>query len=288
MNKYGVGNLRIRLRGIVMILTFMFIMQSILLGSAQADVWIQTSQSDFDAGTKTNVDTISDPGNVILTQGWIKNESNPVLDLGPPGSWESNLVWAPRVIYEGGKYHMWYSGDNGRGRIGYANSTDGVTWTRHPSNPVFGPGPDTWEKQSVYVPTVYYDGTTYHMWYTGYSFSNVYRIGYANSTDGINWNRYPGNPIIDLGPPNSWEEVSIHATTVIHDGSTYHMWYSAENSTTHRIGYANSINGLDWTRHPENPVLDTGPPGSWDDTHVFYPTVHYNDITSTYHMWYIG
>jgi predicted GH43/DUF377 family glycosyl hydrolase len=278
-----------RQRNIVVILILIFLMQIIFLGLVWADDWTQTSQSDFDAGIKTNVDTFSDPGNVTLSQVWIKSPANPVLDLGPPGSWDDDLVWAPRVLYDGATYHMWYSGDDGvTGRIGYANSSNGITWTKYPGNPILGPGPGAWEAQSVYVPTVLYDGVTYHMWYTGYDFSNTYRIGYANSSDGITWTKYSGNPILDIGSPGSWDDFRVHANSVLYIGTTYHMWYSASDGSTQRIGYATSPDGITWTKHSANPILSPGPPGSWDDVHVYYPTVHYDDTKKIFHMWYIG
>jgi hypothetical protein len=61
-----------------------------------------------------------------------------VLGPGPAGSWESQKVGRPSVLYEGGTYKMWYDGNDGVARhVGYATSADGRSWTRHPGNPVF-------------------------------------------------------------------------------------------------------------------------------------------------------
>lgn len=280
--------MRSRSKGVTVILVFLLFIQISLFQTVWADDWVQTTQIDFDSGTKVNVDTLSDPGNVTLSQVWNKIPSTYVLDIGPPGSWDESLTWTPRIIFDGITYHMWYSGDDGTGSIGYANSTDGITWTKHPSNPVLDPGSDAWEAQSLYVPTVLFDGVTYHMWYTGYSFGDIYRIGYANSSDGINWNKYSGNPVLDRGSSGSWDDESIHSTSVIFDGSIYHMWYAGENGSDYRIGYANSTDGLNWVKHPQNPILDMGSPGAWDDGFIFYPTVHYNDTEMIYYIWYIG
>jgi hypothetical protein len=59
--------------------------------------------------------------------------------LGPvAGTWEAAKVGRPSVLLEGGVYKLWYDGQTGGVRsVGYATSTDGVTFTRHPSNPVF-------------------------------------------------------------------------------------------------------------------------------------------------------
>ena len=49
----------------------------------------------------------------------------------------------PHVIYDDTArlFRMWYSGgEQGEpNAIGYANSSDGVTWNKHASNPVFKP-----------------------------------------------------------------------------------------------------------------------------------------------------
>lgn len=61
-----------------------------------------------------------------------------VLDKGPTGSWEAEKVGRPSVLYEGGVYKMWYDGQaSGARHVGYATSSDGLTFTRHPQNPVF-------------------------------------------------------------------------------------------------------------------------------------------------------
>lgn len=61
-----------------------------------------------------------------------------VLGPGPAGSWESLKVGRPAVLYEGGVFKMWYDGQDGTSRhVGYATSTDGKTFVRHASNPVF-------------------------------------------------------------------------------------------------------------------------------------------------------
>jgi hypothetical protein len=61
-----------------------------------------------------------------------------VLGPGASGSWESLKVGRPAVLREGGVFKMWYDGQDGTSRhVGYATSTDGKTFTRHPLNPVF-------------------------------------------------------------------------------------------------------------------------------------------------------
>ncbi|MBO4350848.1 MAG: hypothetical protein J6A01_07895 [Proteobacteria bacterium] len=61
-----------------------------------------------------------------------------VLGPGAAGQWDSYKVGRPSVLYEDGVYKMWYDGQaQGQGRhVGLATSTDGIHFTRHPSNPL--------------------------------------------------------------------------------------------------------------------------------------------------------
>jgi len=144
---------------------------------------------------------------------------------------------------------MWYSGYNlsSSYKIGYATSPDGTTWTKYAGNPVIGTGaPGEWDDMSVISQTVIKDGATFKMWYGGFNASNNFRIGYANSTDGITWIKYAANPVLDLGAPGEWDDFSVYLPTVLYDGITYEMWYSGRNTTSSyfRIGYATSPDGI--------------------------------------------
>ena len=67
--------------------------------------------------------------------GFVKKQE--VLGIGPAGSWESLKVGRPAVLYEDGVYKMWYDGQDGKARhVGLATSTDGIHFTKHPSNPL--------------------------------------------------------------------------------------------------------------------------------------------------------
>jgi len=218
---------------------------------------------------------------------------NPVLIRGPPGSWDDDAVGEPTIHYDGLTYHMWYGGGGSRLRTGYATSPDGITWTKHPSNPVLNYGlPSFWDEYRARSPSILFDGITYHMWYSGSD--GTYRIGYATSPDGITWTKYPGNfcqgtigqgCVLDTGP-STWDSDHVSFPMVIHDGMIYHMWYAGRYLGTTRIGHATSSDGITWTKSVTNPVLNLGSAGSWDDDLVYTPRVLYNRTTRTFNMWY--
>lgn len=79
-----------------------------------------------------------------------------VLDHGPTGTWDDANVGRPSVLYEDGVFKLWYDGCQGLPitdivgphigescasfrNVGYATSTDGVTFTKHPANPIISP-----------------------------------------------------------------------------------------------------------------------------------------------------
>jgi len=67
-------------------------------------------------------------GHAVSLDGvhWAKDPANPVLRKGLKGEWDHNGTWDPFVIYEDGRFKMWYGGDNENvGGWGYAISFDG-------------------------------------------------------------------------------------------------------------------------------------------------------------------
>ena len=213
---------------------------------------------------------------------------DPVLDIGESGTWDRCYVAHPIVLFDGTNYQMWYRGGSAdclHYRIGYATSADGIVWVKHPY-PVLDIGASgTWDDDRLGSSTVLFDGTKYRMWYGGTDGSH-FRIGYATSTDGIVWEKYP-DPVLDLGESGTWDDDGVGGATVLFDGKEYQMWYAgSSDASNNRIGHATSADGVEWNKHPQNPVLFPGESGTWDDDHVGNPTVLFNGVD--YQMWYGG
>jgi predicted GH43/DUF377 family glycosyl hydrolase len=119
-------------------------------------------------------------------------DSDPVIPLGPSGSWNGSDLESPTVIKEDMKYHIWFSGasDNwtdSRSRIGYAYAVEGsIAGRRYDGNPLLHPGaPNAFDGGGVSLPVVIKDGNTYRMWYYGLGTGAVGtprgKINYAES-----------------------------------------------------------------------------------------------------------
>ena len=218
---------------------------------------------------------------------WTKYPGNPVLDLGPSGTWDDDYVISPTVLFEGTGFKLWYHGyDGSQRRIGYATSPDGIVWTKFSDNPVIELGPTgAWDDDRVSNPSVLFDGIAYKLWYAGHDGSHD-RIGYATSLDGIVWTKFSGTSVLDLGPSGTWDDDNIVDPTVIFNGTEYMLFYAGADGSTWQIGYATSPDGIVWTKYPGNPILDLGPSGTWDDAHLRGPTVLFDSLA--YKLWYSG
>jgi predicted GH43/DUF377 family glycosyl hydrolase len=225
--------------------------------------------------------------NIAIAQNeWDKHYNNPILNLGVEGSWDKAGVSNPSVIFKDNEYKMWYTGFDGKNmRIGYATSIDGLDWVKNPNNPILDLGQfNSWDSVHVANPTVLFDGILYKMWFTGFD-GNHMRIGYANSSDGIHWEKYPENPVLDIGAWGNNKDSDVWSPSVVLDGTSYKMWYTSFDGNM-KIGYAQSSDGIRWTKRTSASALNIGTWGSWDDRGVWSPCVAL--VGFEYKMWYTG
>jgi predicted GH43/DUF377 family glycosyl hydrolase len=253
------------------------------VGALGASTVVWTSQSDFEAGQRLDVDVASSPGQLRLASTvspWVKLASNPI--LGPAVGWEADWVDSPSVLYEAGVYKMWYQGCVGQlCGIGYATSADGIAWTRFAGNPVLTPNATSWD-QTLGVPTVIHDGNAYRMWYTGNGPSAI-RIGYATSTDGMNWTKYGDAPAFwgNFG----WDSGAVSTPFVLKVDGTFVLYFSGQpGNYAYGIGRATSVDGFNWTEDPANPLML--PSDAWEESRIHPASILVGP--SGYDLYYTG
>jgi hypothetical protein len=242
-----------------------------------------------------------------------------VLDNGAPGSFDSWLTYRPFVLKDGATFRMWYNGStkpfscptgtlaNDR-RIGYAESTDGVHWTKHYDGP--GPGGSVlplgaageFDAQQVGYVWVLRDGGQYKMYYSANDALNFWRVGLAVSTDARIWTKVRGKAVtgavLDLGPAGSLDAACAYQPSVVKEKDTlYRMWYRGCNApgkfggpSGGTIGYAESNDGITWVKIPQpgagGAALTAGAPGTFDSGGLTTPSVFFDATTWT--MYYAG
>ena len=101
------------------------------------------------------------------------------------------------------------------------------------------------------------------------------------------WIKY-SEPVLEPGANGAWDHHYVICPDVVFDGTQYRMWYSGGRDITiaDEIGYATSMDGINWEKHEGNPVLKIGESGDWDDAYVREPVLLIDG--STWKMWYEG
>jgi len=223
---------------------------------------------------------------------WKRYEENPLNFYCEESTLDTIQYWHFDIIRKDSLFLMWYAArlndPSTKLSIGFAWSVDGLNWTKYPE-PVLKPGKgDEWDADAIGDPSVVFDGNTYHMWYNGMrnQLPKIVHVGYATSRNGINWEKHPENPVLDIGEPGSFDDRWVVATEVYFNSSVYEMWYSGYNNIHFEVGLAFSEDGVHWARSGKNPILKTGEVGTWDAAQIFASSVL--TIDSIQRMWYMG
>lgn len=135
--------------------------------------------------------------------------SNPVFTGAGDGHWDVKIRERGWIIREAGQWRMWYTGYDGtrpgQKMLGYATSTDGLSWNRHPANPIYR---RSWVEDICIIP---HDGTLYM-----FAEGEQDQAQLLTSRDGIAWTHVGridvrqknGEPIAagPYGTPTAWYE----------------------------------------------------------------------------------
>ncbi len=216
--------------------------------------------------------------------------SKPQIVLGPrkETGWEDE-VNRPVVVKRTDGYHLWYTGQTkDHSWIGYAASSDGISWNRMSDKPVLSPE-SPWEKTAVMCPHVLWDERTrrFRMWYSGGEQWEPDAIGCATSSDGLTWTKHKANPIFVRNPKNDWEKHKVTACQVIRQNEWYVMFYIGfRDEQTAQIGIARSKDGISgWQRHRANPIVRMGK-NKWDQDACYKPYAVFDG--KKWLLWYNG
>jgi len=214
-----------------------------------------------------------------------------VLGCNEDSGWEDDVNRSCTLFWNG-KYHMWYVGQaRGYSKIGYAVSDDGVHFTRVSDSPVMVPIYN-YEGFSVMNPYVIRDEQrgVFRMWYASGETYEPNVLCYAESKDGINWERSLLNPIFVHGNEGAWDQDRVGGCEVhrLPDGSyaMFYIGYSDINSA--KIGCAVSKDGIrNWKRLDSNPLVEPTP-DSWDASSCYKPSVVMDKKNNRWLLWYNG
>jgi DNA-binding beta-propeller fold protein YncE len=160
-----------------------------------------------------------------------------------------------------------------------------INFTPSAGNPVLNPGTaGSWDENIRERGWFMYENGTYHLWYGGWqgpydhSVPQLVKLGYAYSSDGVNWTKYAGNPI----QSQHWTEDVV----VVKDGNTYYLYAEDEHTGDGDgafIDLYTSTDKINWTRY--GTILRPSGTG-WEESDVGTPTVWKEG--TTWYMLYEG
>lgn len=223
-------------------------------------------------------------------RNWVYNHQNPIITpSNSVNSWDCYSVSAGPVIKINGIYHMYYYGwssssSSAPWSIGLATSTDCINWVKR-SHPVLSS--NSANSNQIVPNSIIKIGDYYYLYYTQRNYPN-YTVNVAKSLNGIDFMNVNNAPV--LAPTYPWESNAVMFGSVIKDGESYKMVYGAgsQNSSSGKtfIGYATSLDGLNWTKS-ETPIFDnTKTSNNWGVFGIAYPIFIKTD--TEYRVYYSG
>lgn len=179
----------------------------------------------------------------------------------------------PNVLYEanpqilspnpdGKIFKMWFGTANG---VCYAESADGLVWTRYGSNPLI---PQAFNPN----PKLFKHGSTYYL----YAITGVGTMAAYTSSDGLAFTLRNATAITIT---QAWETGFIGQLGVVTVDGNGKWWgyYTAQQlaNAGFAMGLVTSTDGLTWTKDASNPAITTNQPSNF----------HFEQIGSIFYGW---
>lgn len=132
-------------------------------------------------------------------------------------------------------------------------------WVRDADGPIISLGqPGEFDDSHIFAPTVAYENEQYQLWYCGSrgatSGSRVFRLGRATSKDGVHFDKFAENPVLQFADPAR----SIITPAVLREGGgaivredgKLRIWFSSVTfgkGGPHTIHESTSADGIHWS-----------------------------------------
>ena len=202
----------------------------------------------------------------------------PLLSPGPRGSFDDSGVTVACAVESDGGILLYYLGWSRsvtvpfRNFIGLAKGNrDGMDFIRVSPAPIIERS--ACDPFTLSYPWVLASGRRWRVWYgshlewgpSGLDMIHVIKTG--TSHDGVRWT-CDGEIAVNVCGA---QEQAVSRPTVLRGPSGYRMWF-AKRGSSYTLGYAESRDGRNWTRHDEWVGLKPSGEG-WDSDDVTYPCV---------------
>ena len=166
-----------------------------------------------------------------------KFAKGPILDRNEIDPFSLSYPW---VLQHDGIWRMWYGSNRMWGPerkdmshvIKYAESSDAIHWERKDITVI---DLSSSQESGLSRPCVIREDGMFKMWFSRKS--ETYRIGYAESVDGIHWNRLDEKSGIDVSS-SGWDSQSIEYPSVFQYEGRWYMLYNGNQFGKSGFGIA--------------------------------------------------
>jgi hypothetical protein len=154
------------------------------------------------------------------------------------------------VLNDNGTWKMWYIGTLGDGwtkkdgkllplyTMKYLESKDGINWSENKAVKCLEFKNE--DEHGFGRPFVFKEDDMYKMFYSIRTYSRGYYIGYAESKDGINWDRK--DELAGIEPAeNSWDDTNLSYPYLFKHKQNRYMFYNGNGCGKSGFGYAKEI-----------------------------------------------
>jgi predicted GH43/DUF377 family glycosyl hydrolase len=156
-------------------------------------------------------------------------------------------------------------------------------WQRLSTAPVIAPRGDGWESAGTFNPAVISHQNTIVMLYRAQDRNGTSRLGYASSTDGINFVRR-ADPV--LSPEAEYErDGGIEDPRLVRFGDTYYLTYTGYNRKEAQLCLATSNDLVQWDRKG---VILPAHKGRWNVGWTKAGAIVPEKIDGKFWMYYLG
>lgn len=226
-------------------------------------------------------------------------ESNDLLhwekigEINPEGDYESKGLCAPCALVINGKVHLFYQtyGNGRNDAICHAVSSDGLSFKRNATNPVFKPTGDWNCGRAIDAEVIEFNGRYLLYFATRDPGFEVQIQGVAAAPLNSEFNREDWKQLTDypiMVPEYDWERKCVEGASVIQRGDDLYMFYAGGyNNEPQQVGVAKSRDGIHWEKLSAEPFLPHGNPGEWNASESGHPHI-FTDVDGRTYLFYQG
>lgn len=207
--------------------------------------------------------------------------------------YEKNGLCAPGALVKEGKVHLFYQtyGNGMHDAICHAESEDGITFRRDPSNPIFSPTGDWNCGRAIDAEVCMFKGQYFLYFATRDKTFQKQMLGVATAPADTDFGRDDWQLAIDstiLSPELPWEGMCIEGASVVEKKGVLYMFYAgAYNNSPQQIGVARSNDGVHWERLFTEPFVPNGKEGEWNSSESGHPHL-FRDRNGRTYLFYQG